>query len=68
VALGLYDYGDKDNISENNKLIEFFNKIFTLIYLLEAILKIFATGFLFHKSAYLRESWNMLDFFVVMSG
>jgi len=30
-------------------------------------LKIFAYGFLFNEGAYLRDSWNILDFVVVVS-
>lgn len=32
------------------------------------ILKVLAMGFLFNKGAYLRDSWNMLDFVIVISG
>jgi hypothetical protein len=49
-------------------VIELLNKIFTIIYLVEAVLKILAAGFIFHNTAYLREHWNVLDFIVVMSG
>ena len=32
------------------------------------MLKIFAKGFILNKGAYLRESWNILDFIIVVSG
>ena len=38
------------------------------IYTLEMLLKIFAKGFILNKGAYLRESWNFLDFVIVVSG
>ncbi len=33
----------------------------------QMIVKIIARGFILHKHAYLRESWNWLDFVVVMA-
>ena len=43
------------------KLDNFFIAFFTL----ECLLKSIAYGFIFEKGSYLRESWNMLDFFIV---
>lgn len=68
VLLGMYDYSDKEDQTRNNQVIELLNKVFTLIYLFEAFIKILAAGFAFHKTAYLRELWNVLDFIVVMCG
>ncbi|XP_031570121.1 sodium channel protein 60E-like [Actinia tenebrosa] len=39
--------------------------IFTAIYTLEMLLKIISRGFILHTYAYLRDSWNWLDFIVV---
>lgn len=36
------------------------------IYTLECILKVFALGFVFPKDSYLRDSWNILDFVIVV--
>jgi hypothetical protein len=44
------------------------NFIFTIIYTIEALLKIIAKGFVFHRYAYLREVWNCIDFIVVVFG
>lgn len=41
---------------------------FTVVYATEAILKIIAFGFIFHKRSYLRDPWNVLDFLVVIIG
>lgn len=38
------------------------------IFCVEASLKILALGFVFHKKAYLRNVWNFMDFFVVITG
>ena len=40
--------------------------IFTSIYTVEMIGKIIGLGFFAHKHAYLRDSWNWLDFIVVI--
>jgi len=32
------------------------------------VLKILALGFILNKGSYLRDSWNILDFIIVMSG
>ena len=42
--------------------------IFTLVFLVEMIIKIIARGFFMHKHAYLRDALNWLDFIVVLSG
>lgn len=41
--------------------------VFTVIFLLEALIKIIAYGFLTNgETSYLRKSWNQLDFFIVI--
>lgn len=42
--------------------------MFACLYTLEMIIKIIARGFAFHKHAYLRDPWNVLDFVVVILG
>jgi hypothetical protein len=40
--------------------------IITIVFTFEMVLKIIAFGFAFHKHAYLRNGWNVLDFAIVM--
>lgn len=41
---------------------------FTIIFLVEAVIKIIAHGFVMNgKYSYLRKSWNQLDFFIVVA-
>lgn len=44
--------------------------IFTLLFFIEATIKIFAKGFMFNElgpiEPYLKSYWNMLDAFVVL--
>lgn len=41
--------------------------IFQALYTIEMVIKILGMGFIFNKGAYLRDYFNMLDFFIVMS-
>ena len=38
---------------------------FSIIFIIECTVKVIAMGFVFHKHSYLREPWNVLDFFIV---
>ena len=67
VAMALYDYSDRDSITEYNQTIDSMNTIFTIIYSIEASLKIIAQGF-WGKHSYLKEAWNIIDFIVVLFG
>ena len=40
---------------------------FTIIFAIEAVVKIISLGFVIERGTYLRDSWNMLDFFIVVS-
>mmetsp|Transcript_58370 Transcript_58370/g.186060 ORF Transcript_58370/g.186060 Transcript_58370/m.186060 type:complete len:1610 (+) Transcript_58370:485-5314(+) len=42
--------------------------IFVILFAIEMVLKVLVLGFVFHKGAYLRSSWNILDFFIVVVG
>ena len=42
--------------------------IFLVIFTIECIMKIIAYGFVAHPGAYLRNSWNLLDFTIVVIG
>ncbi len=41
--------------------------VITAIFILEAVLKILVLGFICGKGTYLRDSWNVMDFFIVLS-
>jgi hypothetical protein len=60
-VLALYDYSDRD---AKNKL----NTMFGLIFLLEALMKIVAYGFIVAEDSYLRYGWNIIDATVVIAG
>ena len=48
------------------KVLGVLDIIFSICFSIEMIVKLVALGFLFHKGAYLTDSWNVLDFFIVI--
>ena len=59
----------EDPNSEKRKIIGIIDYITTGVFTVEAFLKIIAFGFLFNgRKSYLRDSWNQLDFTIVVSG
>ena len=49
-----------------NRGIDVMGDVFSAIFVFEMIVKVVALGFLLHRSAYLRDSWNILDFAIVL--
>ena len=68
ITLSMFDYSDRNSRGYNNKLIDIFSMSFSIVYTIEAILRIIALGFVVHKKSYLRDPWNLIDFIVVISG
>ncbi|CAI2366067.1 unnamed protein product [Moneuplotes crassus] len=58
---------DPTNESSNSDF-EVLDNVFLALYTIEMILKILGQGFIFPPKSYLRESWNILDFIIVISG
>jgi len=65
--MGMKDYLDPDNLTERNKNLLIVEPYINAIIYAECIFKILAMGFVFGSNSYLRDSWNALDFVVVMS-
>lgn len=66
--LAIYDYGDRNDTSTRNQVVDVSGRIFTAIFSAECGLKILSYGFILHSRAYLRDGWNWLDFMVVIVG
>ena len=49
-----------------NKFINSLEPVFNIVFMLECVCKIIAFGFVQGKTGYLKDSWNKLDFFVVL--
>ncbi len=45
--------------------LKFLNLIFTIAFTIECVLKVISKGLLCNRGAYLRDPWNVLDFFIV---
>jgi Ion transport protein len=48
--------------------MNFVSDAFTVVFLVESWLKIIAMGFVFNKYSYLRQTWNAVDFLIVLTG
>jgi Ion transport protein len=68
IILGLFDYTDRESKTFYNRTLDRINMYFTIIYACEAGLKIIAYGMFKHKTAYLKEYWNIIDFVVAIIG
>uniref|UniRef100_A0A7S1E5W3 Ion transport domain-containing protein n=1 Tax=Hemiselmis andersenii TaxID=464988 RepID=A0A7S1E5W3_HEMAN len=53
-------------IANQQEVFGILDKIFTIIFLCEMLLKMVADGLIMHEHAYLRNAWNWLDFIVVV--
>ena len=58
----IQDLEPTDPIAVANSIV---GQIFTFLFLLELLFKVVALGFVMDERSYLRESWNILDFFIV---
>ena len=58
-----------DNPADKNKnaIFDYFENVFLVLYTMEMVFKILGMGFIFGEKAYLRDSWNILDFAIVVS-
>jgi Ion transport protein len=68
VVLALEEHlpnGDKTVLAQKLEKTETY---FLCIFCVEASLKIVALGLVMHKHSYLRNIWNIMDFFVVVTG
>ena len=67
-VLALYDYSDRDAKGYWNLVLKKLNIMFTVLFLLEALMKIIAFGFIMAQDSYLRYGWNIIDLTVVAEG
>ena len=49
-------------------LQEEFEPVFMVVFTVEMCTRILSMGFILHKNSYMRNMWNIMDFFVVTSG
>ena len=68
VCLSIFDYSDRQSTKRWNQVIDRIDQVLTIIFILEAFLKIIGMGFVIHRRSYLREGWNVIDFLIAISG
>jgi len=68
ISLAVYTPLPNGDTNDSNEFLEEIEVIFTVIFTTECLMRIIALGFIMHPSAYLRTSWNILDFTIVMIG
>ena len=42
-------------------------EVITIFFIFESLMKIISQGLIYHKNAYLKNNWNLVDFMVVLS-
>lgn len=67
-TLIIYNYNDKNSLSQLNQVLDRINAYSTYYYLSEFFLKLVAQGVFLHPNSYFRDGWNWLDFVVVLAG
>ncbi|XP_023288257.1 voltage-dependent calcium channel type A subunit alpha-1 [Orussus abietinus] len=68
VVLALEEHLPKHDKTILAQKLEHTEVYFLGIFCVEASLKILALGFILHRGSYLRNIWNIMDFFVVVTG
>ncbi|XP_036335354.1 muscle calcium channel subunit alpha-1 isoform X1 [Rhagoletis pomonella] len=68
VALAVYTPYPFSDSNVTNQALEKIEYVFLVIFTSECVMKIIAYGFLLHGGSYLRNGWNILDFFIVVIG
>lgn len=64
ICLAIHDYSEKA-IDYNLKL-DAINWVLSGVFLTEAVIKITAYGFVMQPKSYLRNTWNVIDFTIVL--
>ncbi|KAM9791173.1 voltage-dependent R-type calcium channel subunit alpha-1E isoform 1-T1 [Syngnathus typhle] len=52
--------------SERNKVLRYFDYVFTGVFTFEMVIKMINQGLILHDGSYFRDMWNILDFIVVV--
>ena len=66
ICMALYDFSDPNSQTDHNKRLDLIQLVIQCCFTAEASLKIIAMGVWEHKNAYLKDSWNVMDFIVVL--
>ena len=64
IVMVLDDSSTNDN---PNPIFAVLENVFLILYTIEMVFKIIGMGFFFPKDSYLKDIWNILDFFIVLT-
>lgn len=64
IAISAYDHSEQNK--NLNFIAEQISAAFTVVYIIEAIIKIIADGFVMGKGTYLRNPTNVFDFLIII--
>lgn len=67
VCLAIASPFDKPD-STKTKVLDVMEIVFVSIFTVEMLLKVLAKGFVLHRTAYLRNGWNVFDFLILIIG
>ena len=67
IKLVVETYWTPANGTLGQKVTDNIDRAFTIMFAFESLVKIVRNGFFVAKSAYLRETWSQLDFFIVVT-
>jgi len=67
ICLALYDYSDRNSLTRYNQILDAIDKSLSIVFIIEACLKIIAMGFIIHRRSYMRDGWNIIDFLISIS-
>ncbi len=67
ITMASRDYINKNKDSHRNEILDRIDYCFSLVFLIESILKILTSGFIFGERTYLHDPWNCMDFMIVIS-
>ena len=66
IVLAMYNYEDRENVCPWNHKLDRLGEVFSVCFIFECVLKIIAQGLVVHREAYLKDTWNWIDFTVVI--
>lgn len=64
----MYDYSDRNSLTRYNRILDVIDKSLSIVFIVEACLKILGMGFIIHRRSYMRDGWNIIDFIISISG
>ena len=68
IVMAMEEYFPKGDPRNENKALDKTEIYFLAIFTAECVIKVVALGFVLHPGSYLRSTWNILDFVVVVTG